>query len=234
MQQVFTKEYWNKAVLNFKSVRYLCIAAIVIALRIAVKSISIPIAPGLEITFDCYINALGSIIYGPVVGLFVGAVSDTVGAVLFPSGIYFLPFILTEMLSSFIFGICLWNTTLTTAKVFRARFFVSLICNIILTSVFMKWYYAFFALDGVYNLINLARIAKNLILFPIEATLLTAVLAMILPAIKQTVPIKTDELVVTKRSLIRLAIYFVLSVFLVIAYIIWLKPFLTTNNLKLF
>ena len=44
-------------------------------------------------------------IYGPLVGLLVGAVSDTIGAVLFPTGAYFFPFIFVEMFSSFIFGL---------------------------------------------------------------------------------------------------------------------------------
>ena len=67
-------------------------AAVIIAMRIAVKAVKIVIIPGaLNFGFDFIVNSAGSMIYGPLVGLLVGAVSDTIGAVLFPTGAYFFP-----------------------------------------------------------------------------------------------------------------------------------------------
>lgn len=226
---ILTKQYWKEAFNNIKNTRYLCLAAIIVSLRVVVKLFRIQLAPGLELTFDCYINAIGSIIYGPVVGLLVGAVSDTVGAILFPSGIYFFPFIITEMLSSFIFGLCLYKKELTVSRIFTSRFLVSLICNIILTSVIMKWYYQVFDLGG-YNIFNLARIVKNLVLFPIESVLLTLLITAISPIIKK----KNDvsKLKLTKKHIILLSCYAVFAVALVVVYIVWLKPYVTGHNIK--
>lgn len=87
---VFSKEYWRLAAENFFKSKMLVFAALICALRIAVKSLRVTIVPQtLYLTFDPYVNALGSLVYGPLVGLAVGAVSDTIGALLFPSGAYF-------------------------------------------------------------------------------------------------------------------------------------------------
>lgn len=177
--RICSRLYWRQAADCFHDSNMMVFAALIVALRVVVKIFKITIAPGLSLTFDCYVNALGSMVYGPVVGLLVGAVSDTLGCILFPSGPYFLPFILTEMGSSFIFGLFLWRRRIDIGRVVLAKFTVNFVCNIIMTSVFCKWsYYVFYGVEKAeaYNVINLVRIAKNLVLFPVEALLITMVL----------------------------------------------------------
>ena len=90
----FCPEFWRCAAGEFKNWRMLVFAAVIIAMRIAVKAVKIVIIPGaLNFGFDFIVNSAGSMIYGPLVGLLVGAVSDTIGAVLFPTGAYFFHFI---------------------------------------------------------------------------------------------------------------------------------------------
>lgn len=147
-QNTFGKDlrggYWRLALHNIHDTRMLAYASLIIALRVAVKAFRIPLAAGLTLGFDCYINALGSVVYGPLMGLLVGAVSDTLGCMLFPSGPYFFPFIFVEMSSGFVFGLFLWRKKLTVSRVLLTKFMVNLICNIILTSLVMKWDYYFF------------------------------------------------------------------------------------------
>ena len=78
-QNVFSRNYWRLAAGELKNTKSLVFASFIIVLRIVVKAFKIPLAAGLSLTFDCYVNSLGSLIYGPVVGLCVGAVSDTLG-----------------------------------------------------------------------------------------------------------------------------------------------------------
>ena len=233
---ILKKDYWREAAKNFASTDMLAIAGIMIALRIAVKAFSIPIVPGLFITFDAYINAIGSFIYGPLVSLAVGAVSDTIGAVLFPKGPYFFPFILTEMLSGFIFSLFLWKRDITAPRVILSKFTVNLVCNIILTSIFMKWYYAFFGIDSVYPLINLVRIVKNLVLFPFEGVLISFVLWLVIPGLKRTNV--ADRSIITKKPtgkhILLTLILLALSVALLIVYIYLLAPWLEAHNIKWF
>ena len=235
---VFSKTYWRLAAKNFSDVRMIVFAALIIAMRVVVKFFKIPLAAGLSLSFDCYVNSLGSLCYGPLVGLAVGAVSDTLGCIIHPSGDYFLPFILTEMSSSFIFGLFLWRRNLTPGRVLVCKFTVNLFCNIILTSVLMKWYYyALYGLEDAqaYSIINLTRIAKNLILFPLEAVLITIILGALITPLKslRLLPRNHEKLEIRKRDIILVAALLLLSIGLVLLYVFVLKDFIAEHNIKL-
>lgn len=235
---IFSKDYWRLAAKNFSDVRMLAVAALIIALRIAVKLLKIEIAPGLSITFDCYVNSLGSLCYGPLVGLAVGAVSDTLGYLIHPTGAYFLPFILVEMSSSFIFGLFLWKRQLSPLRVLASKFTVNLVCNIILTSIFMKWsYYWFYGVEKAqaYNLINLVRIGKNLVFFPVEAMLITIILGALTPALKslKILPKSQTKMELHVEDVLTILGLLLISVAIVLFYLGYLKDFLSLHNVKL-
>ena len=234
----FTKQYWTLAASELKSTMSLAVASMIVVLRVVVKAFRIPLAAGLSVTFDCYINSLGSLIYGPVMGLCVGAVSDTLGCMLFPAGDYFFPFIFVEMLSSFIFGLFFWKRKISVLRVLTAKFAVNLICNIILTSLFMKWQYIWYgdSKATTYNIINLVRIVKNLVLFPAESVLIVMVLGAFIPALKslRLIPASQGELVFKKQHMIIVAVTAALSVALVLYYIFDLKDYISAHNIKLF
>lgn len=234
---IFSKAYWSEAAGLVKKVRMLVFAALICALRIAVKSFSIPIVPNtLSLTFDCYVNALGSLIYGPVMALLVGAVSDTIGAVLFPKGAYFFPFIFVEMSSGFIFGLFFWKRKISVSRAILAKFTVSFFCNIILTSLVMKWSYAYFATGKTYYFINVSRIVKNLVLFPLEGLIIVLILNAVLPLLKSRnfVDRGQEGLKLDKKSVILVISLTLLAVAIVLFYVLFLKDFLSENNIKLF
>jgi len=233
-----SKAYWRAAAKNFSDVRLLVFAALIIALRIAVKFLKVPIAPNLNLSFDCYVNAVGSIIYGPLVGLVVGAVSDTLGFILHPTGVYFLPFILVEMLSSFIFALFLWKRELSVLRVMASKFCVSFICNIVLTSIFTKW--SLYLYSGVeeaqaYAVINLVRIGKNLVLFPLEAVLITLILGALTPAFRslRLLPRDQEKLKLEKKHILLIVALTLVSVGLILFYVFFLKDFISAHNIKL-
>lgn len=236
--KILSKNYWQSAAKNFADLRIIAFAAMIIALRVVVKSLKIPIADGVFLTTDCYVNALGSIIYGPLVGLAVGAVSDTLGCIFFPTGLYFFPYIFVEMSSSFIFGLFFWKRPISVTNSIAAKFTVNLFCNIILNSIFYKWYcFYFFGMEkaAAYNIINLIRIGKNLVLFPFEAVLITLFLSAMLPALKslKLLPKDQNSIVLTKRNFILIGVLTVLSVLLILFYIFFLKDFISAYNIKL-
>ena len=236
---IWSRAYWREAAAQLRSVNMLAMAALIVALRVAVKFLKIPLAAGLSVSLDCYVNSLGSLIYGPLMGLLVGAVSDTVGCALQGFADYFFPFILTEMLSSFIFGLFFWRRPLGAGRALAAKFTVNLICNIILTSVLMKWYYyLYFGVEKAeaYNLINMVRIVKNLVLFPVEAVLITVILSALLPALRAShlVPATQKRVTLTKRHILLVVALSLLSVGLVLFYIFFLKDFVSSHNIKLF
>lgn len=231
------KEYWTEAAKNFTRTKMLVYAALICALRIVIKALKIPVLPGnLNISFDAYINALGSLVYGPLVGLVVGAVSDTIGAILFPSGTYFFPFIFVEMSSSFIFGLFLWKRKITVPRVILAKFAVSFFCNIILTSLVMKWFYAYLELKKAYPFINAVRIVKNLIMFPIEGILICFILNAFMPVLKQLKLTKFEQvgLKPTLKDFILVGVLLLVSIGLILFYIFFFQEWLAAHNIKLF
>lgn len=166
------KRFWQLSLGEFKNLKMLCFAALIIAIRVVIKNFKIPIMPpAVYLGFDFLINSFGSMVYGPIVALAVGAVSDTLGAILFPIGQYFFPFIFVEMMSGFIFALFLYRQKLTTWRIILSRLSVVVICNFIINPIVMTWSNKFFY-DKPYEFITFARVAKNAAVFPVECLLL--------------------------------------------------------------
>ncbi|MBQ7455172.1 MAG: folate family ECF transporter S component [Clostridia bacterium] len=209
----FSRAYWRQAASEMRSTKMLVFAALMVALRVALKSLTVQIAPSLQISFGFFVNALGSMVYGPVVALLGGAVSDTLGCVLFPTGPYFFPFILIEMASSLVFALWLYRVEITTLRVVLSRFCIDFFVNIVLQTPVMCLYYKM-VLGKSYTVFNLPRIIKNLVLFPIESVLLVLFLQAVIPAVKPLGFLRsgTERLKLTKENLITLAALAVIGV----------------------
>ncbi len=234
---IFSASYWREAAKVFANTKILVFAAAIIALRVIAKFIKIPIASGLFFTTDCYVNALGSFVYGPLVALAVGAISDTLGCLIAPTGPYFFPYIFVEMGSAFIFGLFFWRKNFTVGRSISAKFTVNFVCNIILNTVFYKWYLYYFSgieKAAAYNWINLARVIKSLIMFPLEAIFIVLFLNAALPALRSLKLVSsTQKLTVTKRHILLIILLMLFSLSLVLLYIFFLKDFLSAHNIKL-
>ena len=234
---IFSGAYWKAATANLKSTRMLALAAMIIALRAVCKMVEIPLAPGLNINLAGIFNSVGAMVYGPVVGVVGAIVSDPLGYLLHPDGPYFLPFMLVDMNSSFIFGLLFWKRRLTVTRAMTAKFAVNMVSNIILTSIIMKWYYlVFYGVEKAeaYNLINLTRVVKNLVMFPIEAILIAVVLGALSPALYRLrmLPEKPD-LKLKWWHYVLVAGLTLLAVGLILFYVYFLKDFVKEHNFKL-
>ena len=238
--RIFSRKYWRVASLQLGDAKMLTVAALIVALRVVVKFFKIPLAPGLNISLDAYVNSLGSVVYGPLVGLAVGAVSDVIGCIVTGQmAEYFLPFILVEMTSSFIFGLFFWRRQISFTRVLTAKFTVNFVCNIIMTSLFNKWYYyLYFGIEKAqaYNLINGTRIAKNLIMFPLEATLIIIVLSATLPVVSRFKLVDKRICYIEKPSnkklILQILFFTVISIALILLYVLFLKDFVANLNIK--
>jgi ECF transporter S component (folate family) len=158
----------------------LVFAALMIALRVALKSVYIEIMPQVRINTAFFINALGAMTFGPVVAILAAAVSDTLGCLLFPSGVYFFPFIFEEIAGSLIFALFLYRAKVTPTRVILSRFCIDFFVNIVMNAPIM-WLYYKFVLGKSYLMFQLPQILKNLFMFPIESVLLTLFLAVLIP-----------------------------------------------------
>ena len=217
----FSKEYWKQAASELKNTKTLIFAALMIALRIALKSVSIYIAADLRISIEFLVNALGAMVFGPVVAIAGAAVSDTLGALLFPSGPYFFLFIFTEIAGSLVFALFFYRTKISVTKVILSRFCTNFFVNIVLQTPIMVLYYQMM-LGKTYKILNLPRMIKNLVLFPIESLLLVLFLRALIPALKSLGYKVSDisNLHFTKKNIITLVILTIIGVAAVVAYVL--------------
>ena len=182
----FSKAYWRDAASELKTTKMLVIAALLTAMRIALKPLAIPIAANLSIQTATLATALGAMIYGPVVAIPAAMISDTIGFIIWPTGDYFLPFMLTEIAGTMIYALFLYRAKVNTTRVMFARFSICLFVNVVLQQFIYAWYYAYMgnpqsAIDSIMGIMTTTRILKNLVCFPIETVVLTLFLKVLLP-----------------------------------------------------
>ena len=237
----YGKQYWLDAAAQFKDVKILVFAALFIALRVLVKMpiFKIQVLPGLNFTLDCYVNAIGAMVCGPVVSFLSGAISDTLGCILFPMAgqPYFPPFMLVEMLSSFIFGLFLWRRKITVSRVLLSKLTVNVVCNLIVNPAIIKWqYYAMGAEGTVAAFINGVRIGKNLLLFPFEAAFIVLFISALFPLLRRVGVVPKDQAKPEFRikHWLLVAIVTLASFALVLFYWLFLKDFIAAHNFKFF
>lgn len=211
----FCKGYWKSAAKEFTDVRMLVICAVITALRIVVKAYRIPI-PAISncyITFGFFFNALGSMIYGPLLGLLGGCISDSIGYLLFPSGPWFFPYTVSEMLGSLIFALFLYRSKLSTVRVFLSRFAVTIFCTILFDS-FINIFYMMKFYGKSTAFLSIPKVVKNIILYPAQSILLVLFLNSMMPFLRSLslVSPKQSKMKMDKRHFLFLAALFVVCI----------------------
>ena len=233
----FSRAYWHDAAMELKDTKMLVIAALMIALRVSMKWTVIPLAPNLNINVGApLINAMGAMIFGPIIAALAACVSDLAGFLLFPQGgVYFLPYMFVEVAGSVLFALFFYRAKVTVTRVILARFSMDLFVNMILNSIVSMWYYAAI-LGKSYAFMILPAVIKNLCLFPIESFLLTLFLGVVIPITRRMKltyvtpgdstepaeakkPHRADELKFDKKHLVLLLTLFAVGVCCVVGYL---------------
>lgn len=213
----FSLAYWKDAAAQLKDVRILCIAAILITVRVALKPWQVDIAPTLSIQIGFFVNALSAAIIGPVVASIGAFVSDTLGV--FVAGDPWIPiFAIVEIAGSLIFSLMLWRTKFSASRIILSRFFVVLVCNIILNPLLLFWFYNSGGKGYSYFLISGA--VKNAALFPLEAVLLVLFFGVLVPVMIKVkiVPMGQTKPKLQKKHIVLIAVLLVVSVLSVLAF----------------
>lgn len=171
--------YWSQAAKEWRSLRVLTLAALFVALRVVLSSFFLPLPAVLgtqRVYFTFFINALGSYLYGPLMGLAVGGVSDLVGFLMHPSGGFFFGYTLTAMAGSFLYGIFLYRTRITVLRLVLCKLTVNLVVNVLMNGLWDS------ILAGTgFWVLAAARLPKNLIALPVEVLLTVLFFNIMLP-----------------------------------------------------
>ena len=172
----FSRSYWRTALRELQNLRMLTLAAIVVALRIVLSGLYIPLGDNLNIFFGYFINSLGAAIYGPVVALLSGFATDVLGYFVHPTGPFFPGYVLSTMLGSFFYALFFYRARVTALRVVLAKLSVNLLVNVGLGAL---WSAIQFSKGYYYYLVK--SLAKNIGLLPVEALLLWLFLRAMAP-----------------------------------------------------
>ena len=177
----FSKAYWRDAAAELKDVKMLVFAALMIAMRVALKLVYIPLAPNLNINTAFLANALGAMVFGPVMAALSAVVSDVLGCIIKGEiGTYFPPMVLTEVAGSVVFALFLYRAKVTPTRTMLSRFCICFFVNVLLQTPLMIWFYKVYYGTSSYAL-TIPGIIKNLFMFPLESVVLTLFLRVIQP-----------------------------------------------------
>ncbi len=157
---------FTNALAELKKPRSLALCALFTALHIVLNQFTIPVSAYLEIGFDFLALMAAGYLCGPWMAGLTGAAADVLGYLLRPNGPYFPGFTLSAVLMGILYGLWLYRKPVRLGRVLLAQLSNVLVFNFFLTPLWLHIMYgqAFAVLTGM-------RLLKNLLQFPISATL---------------------------------------------------------------
>ena len=158
-----------------RNVRVLAFAGLIAALAMILECFPVYLlGPSLKIYFSFLVISLGCRCYGPVVGMMVGAIVDSLGFLLSGYGEpYFPGYLLTAILSGLIYGVGLYRRPLRWWRVLAVRLAINYGSNVLLGSVWKAMLYG----KGYYYYFT-TGLVKNTTLLPVEVVLTLLVLGL--------------------------------------------------------
>lgn len=172
----FTGNYWRCAAREFRSPRMLVFAALMLALRIVLGMLIVPVGDNLRMLFKFIPDCIGAMIYGPFMGMCVGGLGDILGYVIFPTGAFFPGYTVSAILTNLVFALFLYRRDISYLRLFLARLVTNVVINVGLGSL---WSYTLYGKGYLFYAAK--SIVKNLVLLPVEVVILIALITLLLP-----------------------------------------------------
>ncbi|MCR4944777.1 MAG: folate family ECF transporter S component, partial [Clostridium sp.] len=127
--------------------------------------------------FSSLVNEFTCMLFGPVIGIIFGFITDILNYIVKPTGAFFPGFTLDAMIAGALYGILLYHKDITFMRVFIAKLIVTVIVNLGLATFWLCIMYG-----NSFMVIFPLRLIKNLIMLPINSILLY----MIIKAFQKT------------------------------------------------
>lgn len=151
---------------ELKNVRTITTAAMFLAISVVLGYFTIEAGPYLKIGFSTVANQFVYYLFGPVVGGIYGGVLDLVKFLAKPTGGYFPGFTFNAIIGGIIYGTFLYRRPLTVKRVLAVHFVVIMVCNVILSTLWLDMMYG----KGFLALLPM-RFLKNMIMWPIDTAI---------------------------------------------------------------
>lgn len=156
--------FFKSSALELKNIRNLSTCAMLTAICVALSFLHIPITNSVQLSFGFIAIGLIGLWYGPIPAALCSGISDLIGFMIFPSGMFFPGFTLSAIVGGLLYGLVLYRRPIKFLRTLLAFFLVGIIVNVILNTIWVAILYGY----GIWALLP-ARIAKNLITIPLNA-----------------------------------------------------------------
>lgn len=138
--------------------------------------------PIIQVNFMLIPILLSAMMLGWHSSTFVAVIADLIGALLFPSGAFFIGYTLTAALTGFVAGICLYRSSgIRPDRTFLLRLALALMIIMGLLNGVLNTIWIFVLSGAAGNIIVPLRIAKQLIMAPIIYFVMVALLRTFAP-----------------------------------------------------
>lgn len=196
---------FKKSALELKSVRCIVVTALLIALELAIKQLTITVSPDLKISFAFLAKASIGMLYGPTVSFIAGIVSDVVSFLIKPTGTFSPLFTLQEGLAGMLYGLFLYKLRMSRinfhdkpqfkqslkdngkqiARIVLGKLSVTVGINLLYTPFALVVTNSMAAGEWVWGSVLVkypARLLKNAIQYPVDCFMLILVLPIVATA----------------------------------------------------
>lgn len=149
---------------EFKNVRNLCGISLLLALRVCLNFLTIPISDACHLSFLFIVMGIIGGMYGPFVGAVCGAVGDILCYIVHPMGGYFIGFTASAVIAGILYGLILYKNKFRVPRIIFAEMLVDVVVNVLLNTLWISMLYG----TGFLELLITVRIPKNLIMIPLS------------------------------------------------------------------
>lgn len=144
------------------------IAAIMLASQIILSRFLSIKTPFLTISFSFVPFILTAIILGYKYTILIGILSDLIGAILFPTGPYFIGFTISNALTGLVYGLLLYNKEFKLDKSFIIRLIIATIIVNFLINGILNTYFVSITSKKAIKIFAPIRFIKQAIMTPIK------------------------------------------------------------------
>ncbi len=157
----------------------LTVCGMILALAVLAGALKIPINSYVEIRFSFLPIAIAGYLFGPLYGGIVGALSDILGFIVKPTGAFFPGFTIAQAVTGVLYGAILRPRkqknelfpAISFSRILAAQLAVMLVVSMFLNTINLSILYG----EGFIP-VFISRLARTLIMFPINLILLSALL----------------------------------------------------------
>ncbi|MCR4908513.1 MAG: folate family ECF transporter S component [Lachnospiraceae bacterium] len=155
------------------------VCGMLLALCVLAGALKIPINSYVEIRFSFLSIAIAGYLFGPLYGGIVGALSDILGFIVKPTGAFFPGFTIAQAVTGVLYGLILHPKkqgnelfpAVSFPRIILAQLLVMLTVSMFLNTINLSILYG----EGFIP-IFISRLARTIVMFPINLVLLSAVL----------------------------------------------------------